>query len=118
MNLKTRSDLIDYDYIDKLSDKDKEWLNKFTEEYVHDSLDRKNLRKNLHNTQKLKKDCDDRNNARNRCILTRSKAQGLLTDIDDLKRTLDRDKEDDLVEELDNLNNTRTNSNDDGQSSQ
>ncbi len=70
LNLKTRTDLIDYDYVDKLSPEEKKWLNKFTEEYVNASVDPKKLKKNLHNTEKLKKDCYDRNNARNRCILT------------------------------------------------
>lgn len=35
LNLKTRSDLLDYDYIDKLSEKDKQWLNDFNTEYVN-----------------------------------------------------------------------------------
>lgn len=80
LNLKTRTDLIDYDYVDQLSEKDKAWLNKFTEEYTNDKIDRKNLEKNFHNTKKLKKDCDDRNNSRNRDILTRVKASGKLKD--------------------------------------
>lgn len=58
----------------------KAYLNKFNEEYVNDKLNRKNLKKNLHNTQELKKDCDDRNNARNRCQLTTNKAAGKMID--------------------------------------
>jgi len=85
LNLKTRTELIDYDYIDQLSEKDKAWLNQFTEEYVVDKLDRKNLKKNLHNTKALKKDCDDRNNARNRDLLTTVKASGKLKDSETIK---------------------------------
>jgi hypothetical protein len=85
LNLKTRYELLDYDYVNKLSEKDKAWLNKFTDEYVNDSLNREDLSKNLHNTPKLKKDCDDRNNARNRDILTRRKAAGDMNYLEDLK---------------------------------
>ena len=57
LNLRTRYELIDYDYISLLSEEDKKWLNDFTEEYVNASLDSKNLENNLHNTDELKKDC-------------------------------------------------------------
>ena len=75
-NLKSRAEASEIDYLDQLSDSDKEFLNKFTEEFVNDSLDRKNLDNNLHNTRALIKDCDDRNNARKRDVITRLKAQG------------------------------------------
>lgn len=77
VNLKTRYELIaDYDYLNKLSEKEKAWLNKFTKEYVNADLDTKRKSKNLHKTDRLRKDCYDRNNARNRCVLTRAKASG------------------------------------------
>ena len=78
VNLKRRIDHLDMDYIEKLSDSEKEWLNKFCGEYVNDTLDRKNLKKNLHNTKSLKKDCDDKNNSRNRDVYTIEKAKGSL----------------------------------------
>ena len=84
LNLKSRYELIDYDYIDKLKEEDKAWLNKFTEEYVNASLDSKNLKNNFHNTDQLKKDCYRRNNARNRDILTRAKASGSYISTDEL----------------------------------
>lgn len=84
LNLKSRVELIDYDYIDKLSDKEKSWLNRFTEEYINADLDTKNLKKNLHNTKELKKDCQDRNNARNRDILTREKARGFVVYLEEV----------------------------------
>tara|TARA_R110000868_G_scaffold66014_13_gene197058 strand:- start:4802 stop:5170 length:369 start_codon:yes stop_codon:yes gene_type:complete len=74
-NLKSRADQLEIDYQDQLSESDKEWLNKFNEEYVNGVLDRKKKKNNLHNTKKLIKDCDDRNNARNRDVLTRAKAR-------------------------------------------
>jgi hypothetical protein len=84
LNLKSRYELIDYDYIDKLKEEEKSWLNKFTEEYVNASLDSKNLKNNFHNTDQLKKDCYRRNNARNRDILTRAKASGSYISTDEL----------------------------------
>ena len=120
LNLKTRYELIDYDYIDKLSEDEKEWLNKFTEEYVNASLDTKNLQNNFHNTEQLKKDCYSRNNARYRDILTRAKACGNYISIDHLllnKKSIKINSEENLLENfdknfsgLDNTNN-RTNDN-------
>lgn len=84
-NLRSRHDLIDYDYVDKLGEKDKAWLNKFTEEYINTTLDRKNPKNNLHNTKDLIKDCDNRSNARRRCVLTKAKAAGKTVYIEDLE---------------------------------
>jgi len=103
LNLKTRYELIDYDYIEQLSEEEKAWLNKFTEEYINASLDRKNLKKNLHKTKKLKKDCDDRNNSRNRCILTRAKAQGKDIDFHGLEHELSGFDEDAMIEKIDSM---------------
>lgn len=79
---KVRKDLIDYDYIDQLSPKEKEWLNKFTNEYVGASLsrDKKTGRidqKHLHKTNKLAKSVFDSNNQRNNDLYGVTKAIGL-----------------------------------------
>lgn len=84
LNLKTRYELIDYDYVDKLTEDEKQWLNKFTEEYINASLDSVDLEKNFHNTEDLKKDCYRRNNARNRDILTRAKASNNYVSTDEM----------------------------------
>ncbi len=77
LSLKTRGDLVDFDYLHLLDEKALKFLNKFVEETVHDSMDRKNLKKNLYaRTKKKKKECGDMNNARNRDIMSRQKAQG------------------------------------------
>jgi hypothetical protein len=79
VNIRIRWELIsDYDYLDKLGDKEKEWLNKFTKEYVNAEIDNKQKRKNLHKTKALIRDCYNRNNARNRCVLSKAKASGRL----------------------------------------
>lgn len=113
LNLKSRYELIDYDYVNKLSEKDKQWLNKFTEEYTNASLDSKDLNKNLHNSEELKKDCYRRNNARNRDILTKLKASGSCVSYEDF---IEHDKLFDNVNEcLDDLKDTSgsTNNNSD-----
>ena len=74
---KTRREVLDIDYFDQLNDEEKAWMNQFLEEYVGADLDFKNLKNNLHNTKKLKKDCTDRNNSRNRDMLGFAKANGL-----------------------------------------
>lgn len=115
--------------MDQLTKKDKEWLNKFTDEYINDSLDRQNLKNNLHNTKKLKKDCDDRNNARNRCIWTRAKASGTALSIESISALKDKsqvidedsiinyiDEKDNLFEVIDDLNNSDDSSGNDGES--
>lgn len=71
LNLKTRQHLIDYDYIDKLSEEEKDWLNKFTEEYVNASMDRKNLANNTSPELEWKQECDRLNNARKNDLYTR-----------------------------------------------
>jgi len=85
LNLKSRTELLDYEYLDKLSEQELEWLNKFTEEYVHANLDTGRPRKNLHRTKAMRKDCYDRNNARNRDVLVRQKAQNKNIYLDDIK---------------------------------
>ena len=102
LNLKTRYDLYDQDYINKLSPKERDWLNKFNREYISGTLDRKNPKKNLHNHVKYVKDADDRNNARNRCVLTRAKASHQLDDYEELiEETTSNNYEEDIIHELD-----------------
>lgn len=104
VNLKTRYELIaDYDYLDKLSDKDKAWLNKFTKEYVNADLDTKRPGKNLHRNKELRKDCYDRNNARNRCVWTKCKASGNFASIDEVpKKVIENENyEEFIVEKID-----------------
>lgn len=102
LNLKTRYELIaDCDYLDKLSDKEKEWLNNFNEEYINANMNHKG--KKLHKSKKQKKDCYDRNNSRNRCLLTIKRATGMCTDLEEAKvenKTLEN-TEDFLIKVID-----------------
>lgn len=135
LNLKTRYDLIDQDYISQLPDKKikhcsnpkgvcsicndpktaminpKEFLNNFNEEYVNTNFNHngeKILKEELNpnpiviekienagpnhdinvtiiKENNYKKQAYDRNNARNRCILTQQKASGRLIDYEKIK---------------------------------
>lgn len=97
LNLKRRYELIDYDYLDKLSDKEKKWLNDFTEEWVNAKT--KDAR--FHKSKKARKLCHDRNNASNRCIWTLAKASGKNANLDTLEPDEAIAEEDKLIEELD-----------------
>ena len=102
-NLKLRQDLIDYDYIDKLNDKEKKFLNQFTEEYTNASF--KKGKRPLNKKIQTEKDCYDRNNARNRCILTRAKAAGaVINELDDMAKVVKRkthNPENELINKID-----------------
>lgn len=93
---------MDQDYLHKLSKKDLAWLNKFNKEEVSASFDSKNPRKNFNKSKASRKRCYDRNNARNRDILTRAKASNQLIDYETLlEETNTLDYEDYLINNLD-----------------
>lgn len=85
LNLKSRQEELEVDYLDKLSEDEKEWLNKFNDEYVNAHLDRKKLKKNLHRTKKLKSEIDNRNYTRKKDVYTGEKASGRLKFLNDMK---------------------------------
>lgn len=66
------------DYLDKLSEKDKQWLAKFTSESVNADFRHS---KPLHKTKKLRKECTDRNNQRNNDVLAVAKNQNMLEEL-------------------------------------
>lgn len=86
-----------------MNDKEKEWLNKFNKESINASFDSENPKKNIHRSKKLRKECYDRNNARNRDILTRTKASNQLDELysDPTLAELSTGGEDWLIDMLD-----------------
>lgn len=82
---RTRKELMDYDYLNKLNPEELAYLGKFTDEYVGAAVVKtktgKVKRGQLHNTKELAKDCYDRNNWRNNDVLGVTKANFLLSDI-------------------------------------
>ena len=88
VNLKTRTDLLqDFDYIDKLNDKEKMFLNNFLEEEIITNFNHKG--KKFNTSKKSKRRCYNNNNARNRCIMTREKAMTTLNYLPDLINPVD-----------------------------
>lgn len=180
LNLKTRFEQLDFDYVDKLPEEwidpvtgkkcnPKEYLNNFTNEYLHAdfftnekrihkkkkvehpknealNLLVKNLAEaikelnelinnaNVNNILKtklkkltvklkndlkkliknefsyvndlFKRDAEHRNNSRNRCVLTRARAQGKALGFDDLPDTFysNTNTEDEIIDRIDSLN--------------
>jgi hypothetical protein len=104
-NLLNRQKQLDYDYLDKLSPEEKQWLNDFTEEWLHTGFKSKRKKKNILKKKSDKKDAFDRNNARNRDI------QNLIEMYPGLNKNLTLEKyedldvvtEDDIIELLDLL---------------
>ncbi len=103
VNLKSRyEEIMDInEYFGKLSEKDKEWMNQFTEEYVNASFSKK--KKPLHKTKRLKKDCYDRNNSRNRDVMVKTKITNHLLYTEELLAKDDKTyyPEDDINEKID-----------------
>lgn len=75
-----RQEYLDYDYLDKLSDKDKEWLNNFTEEYLGANF--KHPGKKMHKRKREQRELYNNNNARNRCAYGTSKVTGSVINYD------------------------------------
>ncbi len=82
---RVRKELVDYDYIDKLSYEEKQWLAQFTDEYIGGAILKTKSGKiaagQLHNTQELTKERYDANNHRNNDVHSVTRANGLLYDI-------------------------------------
>lgn len=108
VNLKSRIDLIDYDYLDKLTPKEKLWLSNFTEEYISGNF--KHRGKPLHITQKEKKECYDRNNARNRDTYTKARLGAGLDKIEEAVMITEGNPEEAqvmLIDMLDEIKKTK-----------
>src|ERR1700733_7343823 len=69
---RTRWEYMDQDYFNKLSNTEKAFMSKFMEEYYGASFATKddyiNRENDLHKSDALRKDCEHRNNSRNRDI--------------------------------------------------
>ena len=71
-----RRDLLEVDYVSKLNDSEKDWLNRFNEEFALANFNHSG--KKLDKSKKAKKAAYDSNNARNRCLYNKAKSTGLL----------------------------------------
>lgn len=89
-HLEIRRELVDQDYIHKLNDKEKDWLHRFNEEYVAANF--KHSGKTLHKSRKKIKDCYDRNNSRNRDILSKKKVEHKVVNVGDIYEFIELEK--------------------------
>ena len=106
-NSKIRQEYLDYDYVDKLNDEEKEWLNNFTAEWNNANYNHSgDIVDGSVKGDASRKANYDRNNARNRCIYGIAKAKGALRDVSNLTdiiegKQYDGDTEDHLIDLLD-----------------
>jgi hypothetical protein len=75
---RVRKELVDMDYLKDLSEKDRQWIEKFSREYYGGSLNTESPRKNLHKSKAKIKECFDRNNKQNNDLFGVTKANNLL----------------------------------------
>lgn len=120
-NLKIRHDELECDYLHELSDEEKDWLNRFNEEYVNTNFkhDGKRLHPRKYTTKLVKKtgkkrkvdiykkEAQDRNNHRNSDVLAVSKTNNMLKDEKKAVKALEsivyssNETEDLIIEQLD-----------------
>jgi hypothetical protein len=105
---KIRRELFDQDYIDKLSNKELDFLDKFNREFNQADF-KSSPGKPLHKTKSERKICTDRNNARNRCMYSRAKARDQLESIDDAFNKKTINPEDGLIASMDQLEDNSDN---------
>lgn len=79
--LKRRVDILEIDYLDKLNDYEKQWLNDFHEEYINTNFKKGRFVED----GRTKRALYTENNIRNRDIYTLSKAGNTLVFFEDLK---------------------------------
>lgn len=99
---KARGEYMDYDYIHKLDHKAKEFLSGFSEEHYGGSFQHKG--KILNKKKADRRDCYNRNNARNRDTISRSRTRGWIEPIEGNVSAIDKkseNPEDFIIEMLD-----------------
>lgn len=102
---RARKDLIDYDYLSKLSKSELEFLNKFSDEFYCANFKGETL-----HPKELQKDCESRNNGRNNDLLTVKEITGGINFVNygaELDELLEQTKDnaigrDELLEEIEN----------------
>lgn len=87
--VKLRKDYFDgiEEYVDQLSPKEKEWLNRFLEETVVTNFKHKGPL--IYKTKKARREFYNTNNARNRCMQTKAAAMGMLDSTSVMPGSLD-----------------------------
>lgn len=106
LNAKTRYDVLDMDYLKKLSAEELDFLNQFMAEYVSGAFKKDENGEysdsNFHKTVEERRECYTRNNTRNRCGLTVSNATGKTFRSDDISSFMDSLSDDEILSENNN----------------
>lgn len=115
-----RREELEVDYLDKLNEDEKKFLNQFQEEWVMANFGKVNnpddKAKLLDKSEKHRKECYNRNNYRNRDILINAKVRGLINRVDsdihlsyylDNNPTNYNNTEENLVNYIDKKNKTK-----------
>lgn len=108
MNAKTRHDLLDADYLHKLSQQELEWYARFTAEWVSGAFEKDKKTedysdKNLHESIDQKRELWRANNARNRCIFTINKATNHLVSYEDFVEKIEELQSENVDNSFDEL---------------
>lgn len=98
-NLKRRQPLIDMDYIDQLSEEEKDWLNSFIEGYINADFSNIKTRR-IFKTKEQRRLIYRENNARNRCKIENVNINGMLNYEEYLKLIEDELCENQFPDEL------------------
>lgn len=85
-----RQEYLDQDYIDQLSPEEKDWLNRFNEEWLGANF--KHPGKKIHKGDAARKEIYNRNNARNRDLLGQARAQNKLMNSEVVKEMLEKEE--------------------------
>lgn len=84
------------DYLDRLNNREKKWLNKFVSEEVNADFRHKN---HFNKAKYRKKICYDRNNARNRCVLVKQAVSGDIENLANIKNEPDPSNLDERIQQ-------------------
>jgi hypothetical protein len=99
VNLKSRGELIDYDYINKLSYEEKKWLNDFTEGWTNADFRSEDTKKVFENHEHIRKEAFRRNNYRNFDLYSKKKMNNGLISLEEYYGNPD-DEDTVTIEEL------------------
>ncbi len=113
VNRRVIREYMDQDYIDKLSPDEKQWLSNFNDEWLTGNFKHKDG-KVLHKSWKHEKEIYDRNNARNRDLVSILKQSGAVNNSPNLAKLVDEGQkieqnttEDTLIKILDFKNKVK-----------
>jgi hypothetical protein len=87
VNRRVIREYMDQDYVDKLSPEEKQWLSNFNEEWLSANFNHKG--KKLHKTKAKKREIYNRNNARNRDLMSILKQRGHVNNPNNLALTIE-----------------------------